>query len=571
MKKTLLLIFLAFLNLFTTHATTIIDANSTPISLVYVNEFSYYLNDDCKIPTNTFDNAISLPIHESDLPAAKVSAQLEVTRDIFLVIGQSNTSGRALIEAQDQIVLTGVDLFNGTSWEPAANPMNGYSTIKNDNLYQGLNYSYNFGKFVNMYTNNQVGIVCNARGGTRISEWAKDTGEGYFEEAVRLTNAAVAAGGTLKGILWHQGEGDRNNSNYLTLLSALIADLRSELGNVPFIAGQLSQDRGDGNNDSFNSNIQGLPTLVSNTSVVLSDGLTTTDETHFDSTSQRTLGRRYAAKMLEMEYGFTINNLKIWVSEDANTAADTNSATNYGNETLVRVKYVGDTNSNTRNGFLKFNTDPSLTNIIDASLFVTGDVNSGTGIVSIGVYEANSSWNENTITHDNQPSSGDKINSITFRNGNTVTTTNIPIASYFENQFGTGNLSFVLKGDVSTAEQLRIYSKEDISNYDLRPYVLVQYLSSNSLSINTYSQEDVKTNKNDLIIYPNPGVNYINISSVTNISAIRIYDTKGTLIINKESINASAAFIDIAHIQSGIYFLKAIMSNGDIANKTIVK
>lgn len=53
--------------------------------------------------------------------------------EIYLLIGQSNMAGRAEIEQQDKdtlknvFLLTGID---GNEWEPAANPLNKYSTIR---------------------------------------------------------------------------------------------------------------------------------------------------------------------------------------------------------------------------------------------------------------------------------------------------------------------------------------------------------------------------------------------------------------------------------------------------------
>ncbi|MEP3837294.1 MAG: sialate O-acetylesterase [Algibacter sp.] len=237
-------------------------------------------------------------------------------RDVFLVIGQSNTAGRGAIEAEDMVALNGVDLFNGSTWETAVNTndihpttgaglggLNRYSTIYNENQTQGLNFSYTFGRTLNEQTGNQIGLVVNARGGTNINDWAKGASAGYYAAAISQINLALAIPNTtLKGILWHQGESNRNDSNYLTKLSNLISDLRSDLGisDLPFIAGQLSMERTD--NETFNANIETLPSLVNNTDYAESDSLQTTDLTHFDSAAQRILGERYASKILQLVY-----------------------------------------------------------------------------------------------------------------------------------------------------------------------------------------------------------------------------------------------------------------------------
>lgn len=233
----------------------------------------------------------------------------QTPRDVYLVIGQSNAAGRGTIEVEDTVVLNGVDLFNGTSWESAANisgedgGLNRYSTIQKDASDQGLNFSYTFGRKLNQDTGNQIGLVVNAKGGTNINDWAKGAAAGYYAATIsQITSALAIPNTTLKGILWHQGEANRNDSNYLTKLSDLIADLRSDLGiaNLPFVAGQLSMERAD--NETFNTNLETLPSLVNYTDYAESDGLQTTDLTHFNSAAQRTLGERYASKILQLVY-----------------------------------------------------------------------------------------------------------------------------------------------------------------------------------------------------------------------------------------------------------------------------
>ncbi|MFL0353825.1 sialate O-acetylesterase [Xanthomarina sp. GH4-25] len=255
---------------------------------------------------------------------------LVAQKDIYLVIGQSNAAGRATIEAEDMVTLTGVDLYNGTAWESAVNTaaadggLNRYSTIQNPSQDQGLNFAYTFGRMLNEVTGDQIGLVVNARGGTSINSWAKGHTDDYYGEAINEITAALALGGsTLKGVLWHQGESDRNDAGYIAKLTTLISDLRTDLGiaTLPVIVGQLSMQRTD--NGTFNSNIEAF--AVSNTDYAATDGLQTLDRTHFNSNAQRVLGYRYAAKVLEMVYGYTyIQNEIMYVTEDGYVRSGTN-------------------------------------------------------------------------------------------------------------------------------------------------------------------------------------------------------------------------------------------------------
>ncbi len=113
---------------------------------------------------------------------------------------------------------------------------------------------------------------------------------------------AALKAGTLKGILWHQGESDANaelSGMYERKLHALIARFRQELAapEVPFIAGQMGQFQErpwDDAKRTVDAAHQSLPVKVPNTAFVASDGLSHKgDAVHFDTKSYRELGHRY--------------------------------------------------------------------------------------------------------------------------------------------------------------------------------------------------------------------------------------------------------------------------------------
>lgn len=237
--------------------------------------------------------------------------------DLYLCIGQSNMAGRAPFSGEDADVIENCYLLNGEEkWEPAKNPLNRYSTIRKELKIQKMGPSYMFAKTMLSEPNSKpIGLIVNAKGGTSINLWLKDTkyrqnGATFYEEALRRTKIA-RQNGTLKGILWHQGETDRQSSKYLEKLKKLIADLREDLSapNLPFVAGQMTyttlyDDPAKGgrynehnNGKFFNEQILKLPDEVPNTAVVSSEGLKTLDRWHFDTPSVKKLGIRYAEKM----------------------------------------------------------------------------------------------------------------------------------------------------------------------------------------------------------------------------------------------------------------------------------
>lgn len=223
--------------------------------------------------------------------------------DIYLLIGQSNMGGRGPITPEVEGVIPGVWVFRGQDdWVEGQNPMNVYSTIQPGDINK-VNPGYGFSfKMRTLRPDNEIGIVSNARGATGIQSWLPGTT--YYNEAVQRALQAMEYG-TIKGILWHQGEEDTKDPNniplYLDRVETLINALRADLGDLtlPFIAGQIS--RVPVSYQSFNEMILDFPGILPNTELVTSEGLTNVgDGVHFDTASQITLGERYADKMFPL-------------------------------------------------------------------------------------------------------------------------------------------------------------------------------------------------------------------------------------------------------------------------------
>jgi hypothetical protein len=120
--------------------------------------------------------------------------------------------------------------------------------------------------------------------------------------------------GTLKGILWHQGEADSGKEdtarNYGARLAQMVKDLRTDLGagEIPFVAGKLGEylaRESKTGTPSFwpvvNEQIAALPSLVPHAAVADSTGLKPkSDNVHFDTPSLREFGKRYAGAMKKL-------------------------------------------------------------------------------------------------------------------------------------------------------------------------------------------------------------------------------------------------------------------------------
>lgn len=228
--------------------------------------------------------------------AAKEHASPE-NLQIYLLIGQSNMAGRVEIPEESKGIIDRCYLLNGEGkWEPASNPLNRHSSVRKDLAMQKLGPGYAFVReMLAKDKDAKIGLIVNARGGTKIDEWL---GKSELYWGARKRTKAALRDGTLKGVLWHQGESDQAAADtYLGKLQTLVGNLRSDFNdpNLPFIAGQIHKP------GAINDQIAKLPENTHATAVASAEGLTTTDGTHFDTKSQLLLGERYAAEMLRVQ------------------------------------------------------------------------------------------------------------------------------------------------------------------------------------------------------------------------------------------------------------------------------
>lgn len=246
------------------------------------------------------------------MAAAAVSFSFALTPnyDVYLLIGQSNMAGRGPMLASDTTeVIDGVWLLNGAGEpEPAVAPLNKYSTIRKDMSLQGYNPGNEFSRLMHARSGNPILLVVNARGGSSIVEWQPGAEAGYLAEAVKRARQAMGYG-TLKSILWNQGETDvqKHTPDYAGKFKNMINVLRSELhaDSVPVVMGQVGRWNWAPKADIKQFNDSVVPRackIVPLCSFVSSDGLSRRYENkerdpHYSRDAQIELGRRYAEAM----------------------------------------------------------------------------------------------------------------------------------------------------------------------------------------------------------------------------------------------------------------------------------
>lgn len=232
-------------------------------------------------------------------------------KDLYLLIGQSNMAGRGDFEnAIDSTKIKGVFLLNDKGeFENAKNPLNRYSTIRKvcePNLMRvGLGAS--FSKEMARFLKDSVYLIVNARGGISIDKFLKGADDGYYETTLNRTRNALNKNEnlTLKAILWHQGESDSNNAEeYLKKLSKIVTDFRKDFNipQLPFIAGELGEWNSDYN--EIMEKILMIPKYIDNSYLVSSKRLKNRDTHHFNTSSYKKLGKRYAEICKKAIYKF---------------------------------------------------------------------------------------------------------------------------------------------------------------------------------------------------------------------------------------------------------------------------
>ena len=229
--------------------------------------------------------------------------------DLYLLVGQSNMAGRGVVEEQDKTPHPRVKMLSkdGT-WVPAIDPMHF------DKAAAGVGLGKTFGQIIADATPGvTIGLIPCAVGGSPIDTWQPGvfyppTESHPWDDMAKRATLALKSG-TLKGILWHQGESDSQPQlapSYKAKLHDLIARLRKELNapEVPFIAGQM------GKFDSVpwtpekiivDQAHQDLAKKVLHTAFVSAAGLNHNgDKVHFDSPAFRELGKRCAEAFFKM-------------------------------------------------------------------------------------------------------------------------------------------------------------------------------------------------------------------------------------------------------------------------------
>lgn len=193
---------------------------------------------------------------DDNFPEHSEMSTPDTVNDVIILSGQSNMSGRGGIHTKhhkdgrsykvwDHIVPPECEAERGTvlclnaklQWGKACEPLHhDIDTGKVCGLGPGLVFAASVLQHYKAAGEEPapvIGLVPCAAGGTQIKEWEK--GSRLYEQMIKRAKAAISKSGTLKALLWYQGESDTLSSDnvkeFPQRLEALITNVRSDLQN----------------------------------------------------------------------------------------------------------------------------------------------------------------------------------------------------------------------------------------------------------------------------------------------------------------------------------------------------
>jgi hypothetical protein len=231
---------------------------------------------------------------------------------VFILAGQSNMAGRGAIDFNpyngDTITNRRIQTINQDGEiVMAKEPLHFYEP-----KMAGLDCGLSFARTLLSFTPADVTILLipTAVGGSSIRKWIDDSVHrgvplwSNFKHKVKIANKY----GTIKGILWHQGEADANANGipvYADNLKTLFTKMRkvTDEKRLPILMGELGYFSKTADEQFMKVNLvmHQYAKKDKRSVVVGAKGLAHKgDNLHFNSAGQRELGRRYAFAFAEV-------------------------------------------------------------------------------------------------------------------------------------------------------------------------------------------------------------------------------------------------------------------------------
>ena len=251
------------------------------------------------------------PLFSQLTPQVRELRQIKTPKEkfhIYLLIGQSNMAGRGIVEPQDTIGNERILRMNRDgNWDVAKDPI--HFDKSEAGVGPGLAFACEMLK--EQEEDVTIGLLPCAAGGTNISIWLNDDfwhqTKTYPYNNMLLRTKLALKDGTLKGIIWHQGEGDAFDEELMIVYKERLIHLINQIRiafdkpNLPFIVGELPCFNSSGKR--INPILHEIKENVVSYDVVSGSDLhSLSDKVHLDAASARELGKRYAEKLKNINY-----------------------------------------------------------------------------------------------------------------------------------------------------------------------------------------------------------------------------------------------------------------------------
>lgn len=169
-------------------------------------------------------------------------AQPPADLDIFLLMGQSNMSGRASLAGAPAFAhASSLWMFRNEAFIPAREPVS-------DDPDAAFGPSLAFADSLFERTHRAIGLINCARGGTKIAQWTPSADPASLYRRCLDQLARAADFGRVRGVIFYQGEYDSWDMGDATawagLATHMLESLRKELGapSLPIIVTQIGPE-----------------------------------------------------------------------------------------------------------------------------------------------------------------------------------------------------------------------------------------------------------------------------------------------------------------------------------------
>jgi hypothetical protein len=170
------------------------------------------------------------------------SAKTDDKADIYLLMGQSNMSGRGIVAdipagalpADPMITLYGNDGVWRVAQEPLDSSDRQIDAVSSDNKLPGVGPGLAFARALKArQPSRRIALVPCAKGGSALKEWTPDEARTTLYGSCLARAHEAMAMGRIKGVLWYQGETDASSEDQTALwperMAVLVDRVRIDL------------------------------------------------------------------------------------------------------------------------------------------------------------------------------------------------------------------------------------------------------------------------------------------------------------------------------------------------------